>query len=130
MNYLNCCQICNAGKTSWEIIEGRVCINPCASLQNLLNWRRLNASESSLSSDLTCLTETFQLLTKLLRIRSHIKYMEFLQDEVCKFTILTTASLLQNIIIYMFLSRSPQVNKAAVKANSSKYSMLGLYFLM
>ena len=96
-----------------------------ANFCNLPSSWWLKVSTSSLCSDWTCLTKILLLLTKLFNISSFSKNMQFGYDEVILLIMLTIATLLQNIVILLFLMRGPHINDMAISANNSKYSTLG-----
>ena len=126
LHYKFFCQMWDAGQTNSETVSGEGFIDFGASLQNHLNWSLLKESVRWLSSVLTCQAKTLLLKTKLLRIISLNKYIQFLQELTDWLIILTTAELSQKIVTLWFFSWFPQVNRAAVRANNSRYSILGL----
>ena len=123
-------QMLDSGQTIDDILLGCGSMLFGAIFQNLLNCRRLKASEIQFSVVLTYLAKTRLLLIRLFKVINLNKVMHLPQEEAKLLIMLTTAVLSQNSTILIFQSSSPHISSAAVNANSSKYSMDGLLFLM
>ena len=87
------CQIFEADHTSGDMFVGVGLMLGGASLLNLSNWSLLKESARKLPADLTCLMKTLLLFTRLFRVSSLSKYMQFLHPEVSELIIVTTAKI-------------------------------------